>query len=69
MDQMGVDMGSLLETKLTDGIYTCFLSGYKVVASTTLTAWQGGIAFFWKSNNLYKIKETKIWGPNIFLCI
>jgi hypothetical protein len=65
MDQLGVDIGFLVETKLTDGVYTQFLSGYKVVASTAPSARQGRIALFWRSNNLYKIKETKVWGPNV----
>jgi hypothetical protein len=53
MDQLGVEIGFLVETKLTDGVYTQFLSGYKFVASTALSAWQGGIALFWRSNNSY----------------
>ena len=65
MDQLGVEIGFLVETKLTDGVYTQFLSGYKFVASTALSAWQGGIALFWRSNNLYEIKETKVWKPNV----
>jgi hypothetical protein len=65
MDQLGVNIGFLVETKLTDGVYTRFLSGYKVVASTALSAWQGGIALFWRSNNLYEIEKTKVWEPNI----
>ncbi len=46
MDQLGVNIGFLVETKLTDGIYTQFLSGYKVVTSTAPSARQGGIALF-----------------------
>jgi hypothetical protein len=65
MDRLEVDIGFLVETKLTDGIYTRFLSGYKVVTSTAPSARQGGIALFWRNNNLYKIEETKVWGPNI----
>jgi hypothetical protein len=65
MDQLGVDIGFLVDTKLTDGVYTRFLSGYEVVAPTMPPAWQGGIALFWRSNNLYKIEETKVWGPNV----
>ncbi len=29
------------------------------------SAWQKRIALFWRSNNLYEIKETKVWGPNV----
>ncbi len=61
MDHLGVNIGFLVETKLTDGIYTRFLSGYEVVASTAPSSRQGGIALFWRSNNSYEIKETKVW--------
>jgi hypothetical protein len=46
MDQMGVDIGFLLEMNLTGGIYTCFLSGYEVFALTVTSVRQGGIALF-----------------------
>jgi hypothetical protein len=62
MDQLGVDIGFLLETKLTWGIYTHYSSGYSVLASTATSVRQGGIALFWRGNNLYKVKETRIWG-------
>ena len=65
MDNLGVDLGFLLETKLTGGIYTRFSSGYNVLASKALLPWQGGIALFWRGNNSYEIKETQIWGSNI----
>jgi hypothetical protein len=65
MDQLGDDIHFLLETKLTDSVYTQFLSGYEVITSTAPLARQGGIALFWRSNNLYEIKETRIWGPNV----
>jgi hypothetical protein len=65
MDQLGVDIGLLVETKLTGGIYTCYSSGYSVLALTVTLVWQGGIALFWRGNNLYEVDETKIWGANV----
>ena len=65
MDNLGVELGFLVETKLTAGIYTRFSSGYSVLTSEAPSAWQGGIALFWRDNNLYKIKETQIWGSNV----
>ena len=65
MDGLGVDIGFLLETKLTDGIDTRYSSGYNVVALTAPSAWQGGIALFWRGNISYEIEETRIWGPNV----
>jgi exonuclease III len=65
MDQLGVDIGFLLETKLTEGIYTWHLSGYNVLAFNAMLSSSGGIALFWSGNILYEVKETWIWGPNI----
>jgi hypothetical protein len=65
MDQLGVDIGFLLETKLTGGIHTRYSSGYSVLALTATSVWQGGIALFWRGNNSYEVEETQIWGVNI----
>ena len=46
MDQLGVDIGFLLETKLTGGIYTRYSSGYSVLSLTATLVRQGGIALF-----------------------
>jgi hypothetical protein len=60
MDQMGVDIGFLLKTKLTGGIYTRYSSGYSVLASSATSVRQGGIALFWRGNNSYEVKEMQI---------
>ncbi len=65
MDQLGVDIGFLVETKLMEGIYTRHLSGYDVLASTGTLSSSGGIALFWRGNGSYEVKETRVWGPNI----
>jgi exonuclease III len=65
MDQLGVDIGFLVETKLTGGIYTWHSLGYDVLALTATSSSSGGIALFWRSNTSYKVKETQIWGPNV----
>jgi hypothetical protein len=65
MNQLGVDIGFLLETKLTGGIYTRYSSGYSVLASTATSVRQGGIALFWRGNNSYEVEETRIWGVNV----
>jgi hypothetical protein len=69
MDQLGVNIGFLLETKLTGVIYTCYSSGYSVLALTATSVWQGGIALFWRGNNLYEVEETKFGAPALFACI
>jgi hypothetical protein len=65
MEQMGVDIGFLLEAKLTGGIYTRHSSGYDVLASNAMSSSSGGIALFWRGNISYEVEETRIWGPII----
>jgi hypothetical protein len=65
MAATGVDCGVFTETKITDDIYTHFSLGYNVFASNAVSVWQGGIALFWRDNDLYEIEESKICGPNM----
>ena len=65
MEAMGVDLGVLLETKLTGGIYTRFSSGYSVVASDAASAHQGGITLFWRPNKSYEVEDWRVRGPNV----
>ncbi len=65
IDQLGVDIGFLVETKLMGGIYTRHSSGYDVLALTAMSSSSGGIALFWRGNISYEVKETQIWGPNV----
>ena len=46
MDQLGVGIGFLMETKLTGRIYTQHSSGYDVLASNVTSSSSGGIALF-----------------------
>jgi hypothetical protein len=62
MEGMGADLGILLETKVTDGIYTWNSSGYLIAALNAPSAHQGGIALFWQSNKSYVVKDWRIWG-------
>jgi hypothetical protein len=65
MAEMGIDFGILMETKITEGIYTRFLSGYNVFVSNAVSVQQEGIALFWKPNKLYEIKEWRTCGPSV----
>ncbi len=65
MAEMDIDFGILVETKITAGIYTHFLSSYNVFASNAVSVRQGGIAHFWKPNKLYEIEEWRMHGPNV----
>ena len=65
MEAMGIDIGILLETKVTGEIYTCFSSRYSIVASDAASAHQGGIALFWRPNKSYKVEDWHVRGPNV----
>jgi hypothetical protein len=65
MKATGVDLGIFTETKITDGVYTRFSSGYNVTATNTISASQGGIALFWRENELYEVEEVATRGPNV----
>jgi hypothetical protein len=65
MAATGVDCGVFTETKITDDIYSQFSLGYNVFASNAISIRQGGIALFWRNNDLYEIEESKICGPNV----
>jgi hypothetical protein len=65
MKGMGVDLVILLETKVTDGIYTQKSSGYSVATLNTPSPHQGGIALFWGPNKSYEVKDWRIHGPNM----
>jgi hypothetical protein len=62
---MRVDCGVLLETKLTEGVYTRWSSGYNVQSTHVPRMWQGGISLFWRTSGTYEIKEVEIRGPNV----
>ena len=66
MDGIGADLGILMETKVTDGIYTRKSSGYSVVRFLNApSAHQGGIALFWRPNKSYLVEDWRIRGPNV----
>ncbi len=65
MEAMGVDIGIFQETKITGRIYTRSPSGYSVIASDAASAHQGGIAFFWRPNKSYEVKDWRVRGPNV----
>ena len=65
MKQMGVDCGVLLETKLTEGVYTRWSSGYNVRSTHAPSKWQGGISLFWRTSGTYEIEQVEIRGPNV----
>jgi hypothetical protein len=67
MPQMGVDCGILLETKLTEGVFTHWSSGYNVQSTHVPSKWQGGISLFWRTSETYEIEEVELRGPKVLL--
>jgi hypothetical protein len=67
MKQMGVDCGILLETKLTERVYTRWSSSYNIQSTHVLSKWQGGISLFWRTSETYEIEEVELSGPNVLL--
>ena len=46
MFQANMDLGILQETKVTDGVYTRVLAGYKVIATDAPSRHRGGVTLF-----------------------
>ena len=65
MEGMGFDLGILLETKVTDRIYTQNSSGYSVAALNAPTAHLSWIALFGLPNKSYVVEYWWIRGPNV----
>ena len=65
MDSMGVGIGVLQETKITNDIYTRSASGYAVVATNVSSARQGGVALIWKEDGGFEVEEATIAHPNV----
>ena len=65
MEQMGVNIAILQETKVMDGLHTRFSSGYNVIATSAPSVRQGGVALVWKDGDAYEVEETRTWGPNV----
>jgi hypothetical protein len=65
LEQMGVGLAVLMETKLTDDCYTCLASGFKILALKATSHNQGEIALLWKENHLgYEVESAQIATPN-----
>ncbi len=69
MDQLGVDIGFLLETKLMGGIYTWHLLGYNVLASNASSSSSGGSPSSGGAISHTRSRRRKFGGPTLFLCI
>ena len=52
LEQMGVSLAVLTETKSMNDRYTRLASGFKILVSKATSRNQGGIALLWKENHL-----------------
>ncbi len=63
---MGVGVAVVQETKVMDGKHIHCTSGYKVLALSTPSWRQGGIALLWKDEHAaFKVKAARIHTPNV----
>ena len=65
MVQANVDVGVFQEKKLTDGIYTRGLSGYRVVVMPAPSRHRGGAALFYRDSSTFAVKAIHQFGANI----
>jgi hypothetical protein len=66
LEQLGIGLAVLMETKLTDDRYTHLASGFKILASKATSHNQGGIALLWKENHPgYEVESARIATPNL----
>jgi exonuclease III len=65
LDQMNVDFGLLLETKLSDDRYTKFSSGYRVFATKAKNPFQGGVALVYRQSSYWQIESERVHGSNV----
>ena len=69
MAKMRVEIGFLLETKITHDAYTKDCCGYRVVATKAKSSIQGGIVLFYRSESpWWSIEGTRTHGPNVISC-
>ena len=67
MNHTHIDLGFLIETKLTHNKYTKKCEGYTVY-STQTDGYQGGVAIFYRNTAQWTIEGVKAFGPNVIRC-
>ena len=67
MHHVHIDLGFLLETKLSHNKYTRKCEGYTVY-STQTDGCKGGVAIFYRNTAQWTIEGVKAFGPNVLRC-
>jgi hypothetical protein len=62
---VGVDIGFLQETKLTDGIYRRFSLDYHVLATNAVSRTQGGVALVYRALPFWQVESAVLHRPNV----
>ena len=65
MSLANMDLGILQETKLSDGIYTCGLARYSVVATDAPSRHRGGVAIFHRPAPHFTVEAVQKFGQNV----
>jgi exonuclease III len=69
MNHMHIDLGIFSETKLTNNMYTQQCFGYEIIATTSTSFYQGGVALFYRQQSTgWSIEGIKRHGPNVISC-
>ena len=59
ISQANMDLGVFQDTKLTNRIYTCESSGYKVVATEAPSGHSGGIFVFYRASENFSVEALQ----------
>ena len=63
-----MDVRVFQETKPTEGIFSRFLEGYKVVAKPVPSRHQGGVTIFFWGFPVFEVKVIRQFGANVIAC-
>ena len=61
-----MNLGIFQEKKLTNGVYTCRLAGYRIVSTDTPSRNCGGVAFFFRPSPRYAVEAVRQFSTNVF---
>lgn len=67
MKHMRIDLGFLIETKLSHDKYTKNCEGYTIY-STKSNGHQGGVAIYYRNTAFWTVEGIKAFGPNVLRC-
>ena len=66
---LGVDLCFLVETKLTNSMYTQFSLGYRILATNAMSHHQGGVALVYRESSYCQVKSSVLHGSNVISAV